>query len=81
MHFPFVVQGQFDDLNFDNPETVVSNEAIDLMTHLFEIDPTDRYTAAQALDHPWFRLNLVEGEECNQRRTYEQQLPDNEKID
>lgn len=32
---------------------MISDEAKDLISHLLVVDPTSRFTARQALDHPW----------------------------
>lgn len=38
------------------PETAkISDDAKDLIHHLLETDPIRRYTATEALQHPWFR--------------------------
>lgn len=42
----------FHDLYWQN----ISNEAKDLISHLFQVDPNQRYTVDQALAHPWFSL-------------------------
>lgn len=39
----------------------VSSECVDLITHLLIYDPEERYTAKQALTHPFFK-NLVDQE-------------------
>lgn len=38
-------------LQFKKP---ISNQAKDLLHRMLKIDVTDRYTASQALNHPWF---------------------------
>eukprot|EP00299_Pterocystis_sp_00344_P006014 c17769_g1_i1.p1 GENE.c17769_g1_i1~~c17769_g1_i1.p1 ORF type:complete len:498 (-),score=100.37 c17769_g1_i1:53-1546(-) len=40
---------------------VISKEAKDLIKHLLELDPEKRYTAQQALEHPWFQGVVVDG--------------------
>lgn len=42
----------------------VSEEAKDLIRHLLKINPVERYTAEEALNHPWM---LREGDELAQR--------------
>ena len=37
----------------------VSEEAKDLLSHMLVVDPAKRYTAQQALDHPWVRLDYL----------------------
>lgn len=36
----------------------ISAEAKDLISHLLVVDPKKRYTATQALNHPWFTVSL-----------------------
>lgn len=50
--YKLVKQGalHLDDATWSN----ISAEAKDLVTHLLEKDPAKRYTAVQALAHPWF---------------------------
>uniref|UniRef100_A0A061RYX8 Meiosis-specific serine/threonine-protein kinase MEK1 n=1 Tax=Tetraselmis sp. GSL018 TaxID=582737 RepID=A0A061RYX8_9CHLO len=51
--FAQVMEGRF---SFDMPVwDSVSPEAKDLICHLLVLDPEQRYTAAQALAHPWLR--------------------------
>ena len=38
----------------------ISNEAKDLATGLLKKDPKERLTAAQALEHPWFKKVFTE---------------------
>jgi len=35
----------------------LSSEARDLIAKLMQVDPKKRYSAKQALDHPWLKLN------------------------
>ena len=44
------------------PVYPVSDEAKDLMRHLLCVNPSERFTANQALNHPWFSLDLMSGE-------------------
>lgn len=37
----------------------ISNDAKDLIDHLIVKDPTQRYTASQALDHKWFKDKIL----------------------
>ncbi|OQR81658.1 kinase [Thraustotheca clavata] len=47
----FVAKGDYD---IDNPYYKdLSPQAKDLIAHLLEVDPKSRYTATQALAHPW----------------------------
>jgi serine/threonine protein kinase len=36
----------------------ISKEAKDLITKLLKVDPVERFTATEALDHPWMRINV-----------------------
>ena len=42
--------------NFKN----VSNEAKDLIKKLLAYDPKERISAAEALQHPWFKIQVQE---------------------
>lgn len=37
----------------------VSDDAKDLILHLLVVDPKERYTAEQALEHPWFEVCIL----------------------
>lgn len=50
-----------DDLNFNftlPSKYTLKDETIDLMNKILCIDPKNRLTAQQALNHPYFKLNL-----------------------
>ena len=48
-------------IDFDIPEFKgISNEAKNFLTVLLLNNPKDRYTADEALDHAWFKLNKNE---------------------
>ncbi len=48
-----VVTGKYD---FDHDEwNLVSDDAKDLVTHLLETNLKKRYSAKEALAHPWFK--------------------------
>eukprot|EP00013_Stygamoeba_regulata_P003090 CAMPEP_0177638032 /NCGR_PEP_ID=MMETSP0447-20121125/5277_1 /TAXON_ID=0 /ORGANISM="Stygamoeba regulata, Strain BSH-02190019" /LENGTH=440 /DNA_ID=CAMNT_0019139977 /DNA_START=165 /DNA_END=1487 /DNA_ORIENTATION=+ len=36
----------------------VSAEAIDLVKHLLDVDPARRYSAHQAMEHPWIKMHM-----------------------
>ncbi|KAH0786004.1 calcium/calmodulin-dependent protein kinase type 1 [Histomonas meleagridis] len=47
------------DYNFDGPEWEdVSEGAKDLIFHMMRVDPSERITAQEALEHPWIRRYL-----------------------
>lgn len=49
--------------HFNHSEfTYCSEESKDLITKLLEVDPEKRYSAAQALQHPFFKTNLKKEE-------------------
>jgi len=51
--FKLIIDG---DLIWKSPQfDTVSDEAKDLISKLIVVDPDDRYTAKQALDHPWIK--------------------------
>ncbi|KAK2949027.1 putative Calcium/calmodulin-dependent protein kinase type 1 [Blattamonas nauphoetae] len=54
--FQIIQSGKYD---FPSPYfDSISKEAKDLISHLLVVDPKKRYTAAQAIAHPWFKAKL-----------------------
>lgn len=43
------------DLKFDEDNIDISYQAMDLIKKLICVDPDLRFSAAQALEHPWFK--------------------------
>lgn len=54
MHNPALLKQRFQ-LRFPRWAKDLSDSAKDLLSHLLDIDPRSRYTAEQALRHPWVR--------------------------
>jgi len=51
-----IVNGKY---HFNHSEfNYCSNESKDLITKLLEVDPAKRYSAKEALEHPFFKRNL-----------------------
>lgn len=42
------------DFNYKDMKTFLSAECYDLLLKLLKKEPTERYSAAEALAHPWF---------------------------
>ena len=43
-------------INLDDPKlTNVSNSAKDLLSRLLTVEPTERYSATDVLNHPWIK--------------------------
>ena len=47
----------------------VSETAKDLIDHLLTVDPSERYTAAQALQHPFFNIERTRRRDFMAKRT------------
>jgi len=44
-------------ISFPSPSWAnITDEAIDFISKLLKVSPSERMTAVQALDHPWFKL-------------------------
>ncbi len=65
--FRMIMDGQY---TMSGPEwDDVSETAKDLISHLLDVDPAERYTAAQALQHPFFNIERTRRRDFMAKRT------------
>jgi serine/threonine protein kinase len=52
------IVGRIQSCEFEIPSSL-SKEAVDLITKLLKLEPTERFTAEKVLDHPWLTRHRV----------------------
>lgn len=61
----------------DNP---ISEDALDLISHLLKKTPTKRYSAKTALTHQWFHRKPLKEEIIEQANEIDRQISDEDEI-